>query len=381
MTRRASALSSVSNLVSIVIPCYNRSRLLPQTIASCALQTWRDLEVIVVDDGSEEDLETVVAEVRQQYGFGEHLKYVRQPHRGAGSARNFGTRMARGDFIQFLDSDDLLHPEKLERQLEQLRARPELDMVFCVDEQFRERPGDMRLLWNVPKRVDCADDLDRFLLEDSVWHTGSPLWRRRAINRVGQWNEDLLCWQDWEFHTGALCTGIRYECTPTILQYIRHHDGPRVSWSQLAAEDRERVCLCAGVLARDHLMEAGLFDAGKTQLLYLYFLRHLTALAWINADTAALRAELIDVLAPLASSHWRRYAFGVMRQVRSRFGFRKLLGIYLRLTKLDTPYRSLRNIVLVFAESVPPPALIRLVEAGAAHRERDHEPAVASPRP
>lgn len=97
--------------VSVIVPTYNRSAWIAATLRTVLAQTQRPHEVIVIDDGSADDTATVVA------GFGSGVKYVRQDNAGVSAARNHGARIASGDYLAFIDSDDLWHPRKLEVQL------------------------------------------------------------------------------------------------------------------------------------------------------------------------------------------------------------------------------------------------------------------------
>src|ERR1051326_5639298 len=106
-------------LVSIIIPCFNAARWLPATLQSALAQTWPNLEVIVVDDGSTDHS----AAIARRYE-GDRVRGVVQPNAGAAAARNTGLRHARGEFIQFLDADDLLAPEKIAKQMEALLRAP-----------------------------------------------------------------------------------------------------------------------------------------------------------------------------------------------------------------------------------------------------------------
>jgi glycosyltransferase involved in cell wall biosynthesis len=342
----------VSNLVSVIIPCYNRAVLLRQALASCALQTHRGFEVIVVDDGSEEDLRSAIDLARSDYGLGERLQYVRQQKRGGGSARNLGLRRAAGQFVQFLDSDDLLHPDKLKIQVAHLTMKPDLDMVFCLDEQFVETVGDIRVLWNVPGRPDVPEHLDRFLIEDTVWQTGSPLWRRSALERFGRWDEDLSCWQDWDFHVGVLCSGLRCECSDTILQYIRRHRGPRTQ--TLASLSKERDCFRAGKNACAHLSRNGLLNDAKKGLLLSYFVKHLIVLGeFSTAEAHGLRRELLGFMLGLALTWRRRMAIRTLWTLAGTPMFRVALTAYLVQTSYESPVSPLRDVV--HAGFLPPP--------------------------
>src|SRR3954469_7166587 len=119
-------------LISVVIPVYNGEAFLDQAIESALAQTWPRTEVVVVDDGSTDRS----AEIAGSYP----VELVRQENRGVGAARNRGVDAANGELLSFLDQDDMLRPEKLERQLEALLAEPEAGMSSCQMRVFLE-PG------------------------------------------------------------------------------------------------------------------------------------------------------------------------------------------------------------------------------------------------
>ena len=254
--------------VSIIIPAYNRADLLRETLASCLVQTYRNSEVVVVDDGSEESIAQVVELVCLDFDVPSVVRYIRQPRLGGNAARNRGLREAMGEWIQFLDSDDLLHPDKINIQRQILFKKPDLDMVFGLDEYFHEYPGDMQVLWNIPT---IQSDLDRFLWDDPVFHTGSPLWRRSALERIGPWDERLLCWQDWEFHIRALCRGIQYTHVPIVLQYIRDHDQVR-STNLAPLIDREQSKIQAALAVAHELKSAALWNTQRGDTLATFLL-------------------------------------------------------------------------------------------------------------
>ena len=110
--------------VSVIIPSFNRARLVALTIDSVLAQTWRDVEVIVIDDGSTDDTPAVLA------GYGNRIRSVRQPNRGMNPSRNTGIELARGKYLALLDSDDLWEPWKLELDLNLLGRFPDAAFVF-----------------------------------------------------------------------------------------------------------------------------------------------------------------------------------------------------------------------------------------------------------
>ncbi|MBP0028073.1 glycosyltransferase family 2 protein [Roseofilum sp. Guam] len=199
-------MSKNSN-ISIIIPTFNRQRLLTQTLDSVQAQTFAHWEVWVVDDGSTDGTEQYVTGIAAQ---DQRIHYVKRDllHRGAPACRNQGVELAQGDYIIFLDSDDCLAPSALENRFQHMEQHPELDFgVFgCI--LFRDRPGDTPLLWNAPTP---ENDLDRFLANDVPWQTTSPIWRKTALEKLGSWDETLITGQDWDQHLRALILNLQYQ--------------------------------------------------------------------------------------------------------------------------------------------------------------------------
>src|SRR5262245_54711913 len=128
-------------LVSTIIPVFNRPALLREAAASVLAQTYRPIEIIIVDDGSTdntfESVESLAAEHPSL------LRFLRIPNGGPGAAREAGRLMAEGEFIQYLDSDDLLLPRKFELQVGCLRSHPECDVAYGKTRFYRagDSPG------------------------------------------------------------------------------------------------------------------------------------------------------------------------------------------------------------------------------------------------
>jgi glycosyltransferase involved in cell wall biosynthesis len=195
-------------VISVIIPTFNRSKLLQQTLDSLQKQTFKDWEALVVDDGSEDDTEERVLQMGKADPRIHYIKRNITPS-GPSVCRNEGTNASKGNYIIYLDSDDCLAPGALENRFREMELRPELDFgVFpCV--VFQNQPGDMRFLWNL---IDSdQNDIDRFLSLDIPWQTASPIWRRAAILKLGSWNSNLLQWDDWEYHLRAIIRNLSYE--------------------------------------------------------------------------------------------------------------------------------------------------------------------------
>ena len=250
--------------VSIIIPTYQRSEFVLEAVLSAVKQSYSAIEVIIVDDGSDQKTLTEIEAIINHPDVQGRARLIKQDHAGVCIARNRGVQEALGKYIQFLDSDDLLHPKKVEVCKEVLDSDPELDMCYSLDEYFKNIPGDFGILWNSPLP---EFHLDRFLWDDPVWHTGSAFWRRSTLEALGGWKADLgIGYDDWEFHIRAICKEINYVFVPLILQFMRDHDLPR-SFNLGATPRLEESKRYAAELVWNHLNENSLNSVNRSDAL------------------------------------------------------------------------------------------------------------------
>jgi glycosyltransferase involved in cell wall biosynthesis len=198
---------TASSLVSVVVPTKNRFVLLQQTIASIQAQSHRSWEAIVVDDGSTDESAGWIQGLAER---DERVKWIPRPsarRAGASTCRNIGLQHAHGEYVIFLDSDDLLSPSCLEQRVAHLSQSPHLDFMVFQAEVFAEKPGDSGFILNV---ADQRYAIDRLLSLDHPWQTSGPIWRRESLQSIGGWDEALPSWQDWELHLRALCRGLAF---------------------------------------------------------------------------------------------------------------------------------------------------------------------------
>ena len=193
-------------VISIIIPTFNRYQLLPQTLKSVFAQTFQDWEAIVIDDGSEDETLFYLEYLRQQDARVRYSKRI-SALKGASVCRNQGTQLAKGKYLIYLDSDDYLAPQCLANRVEFMEQNQNLDFAVFPCLLFYENPGDMRLLWNIETGIH---DIDRFLAIDAPWQTTSPIWRREAVDKLGEWNSYVPSWQDWEYHLRAVLANLHY---------------------------------------------------------------------------------------------------------------------------------------------------------------------------
>lgn len=175
-------------------------------MASLQAQTMPRWRAIIVDDQSTDGAD---AEVLRATANDSRFELIRREDHvgGAPHCRNLGIAASKSPLLIFLDSDDLLANHALDQRVAFMNANPDIDFSVSPCLVFESTPGDMDILLNVNK---SEDDLDRYLKLDVPWQTTSPTWRRSAIERLGNWNEKLLSWQDWEYHIRALAMRMNY---------------------------------------------------------------------------------------------------------------------------------------------------------------------------
>jgi glycosyltransferase involved in cell wall biosynthesis len=228
------------NLVSIIIPCFNAERYLRETLDCALAQTYRPLEIILVDDGSK-DQTSEIARSRDS-----SIIVIRhENNRGLNHARNTGLRHARGAYIQFLDSDDLITCDKLERQAAVLDADPSCDVVFSEVHEFRDRVENARPeAWREHK--ERQDPLGAFLVVDGM-AIHAPLIRRSCVERAHGFAADLpIGGEDWDFWIRACLQGTKFTFLPGVLAYYRKH-ASSLSWSVSNYYQWEQVVLSRAI--------------------------------------------------------------------------------------------------------------------------------------
>jgi GT2 family glycosyltransferase len=212
-------------LVSIVIPCFNVDRFVAEAVNSALAQTHPAIEVIAVDDASTD------ATVEVLRGFGDRIRLeTNRANAGPGATRNRGLALARGEFVQFLDADDVLAPEKVQRCL--AAFADDSDMVFCRNEYFRDdhSRGLPALTQSLTTRLIGHMHWDparaaEYVLREEI-QTAMPLHRAEYLRRVGGFREDIWSMEDTELHFRLVLSGARIQRVDQVLVHCRHHGSP-----------------------------------------------------------------------------------------------------------------------------------------------------------
>jgi glycosyltransferase involved in cell wall biosynthesis len=340
-------------LVSVIIPTYDRARLVGAAIESALAQGDRDLEVIVIDDGSKDGTRETLT---RAYGSNPKVRLLSKANGGVSSARNLGIRESRGEFIAFLDADDVWLPGKLALQLECLRRFPEAGMIWtdmsAVDAEGRvlhERylrrmysayefyPASRDLFADGLKEsriggvtAYCGDIFSPMVLGNLV-HTSTALLRRERLDKVGFFNEDYKTGEDYPFHLKTCREGpVAFADAATVRYAVGLADALtspdkliQISLNYLStfertlALERGRISL-SPALIREQLSNAYAWvgqehlNAGLSREARSYFLKSLRT---NPKDLSRLK----PALASLLPSGVRARVAGFKRGLRARF--------------------------------------------------------------
>jgi glycosyltransferase involved in cell wall biosynthesis len=248
--------------VSVIVPTYNYGRFLPDALESVRGQTYQDWECIVLDDGSTDATAEIVRAVAANDG---RVKYLSQANRGPNAARNRGIAESSGEFIQFLDADDILPPTKLEAQVRALEADPSVGIVYSDARYFNDSPTNL-LPYRVPgprpstiPGTPAQDPLLRALIHNNIMVIEGPLSRRSVITTVGSLDESLARMEDWQYWLRCALSGVRFIADSAEESAVRvraHTDN----------STRNLLAMSTGELSIRRWLDGQLDDAGLRRL-------------------------------------------------------------------------------------------------------------------
>lgn len=205
-----------SPLVSVIIPNYNYARYIGQAVDSVLAQTFRNVEVIVVDDGSKDD------SLEMLRPYGDKVRVIAQANQGVAVARNAGAAESRGEFLAFLDADDVWLPEKLERQLQVLAGDSDVGLVHC-SMTLIDPDGAVCGESSNGKEGWISTDILRLQDEAVIGAGSTALVTRKAFDAAGGFDWRLSTAADWEFcYRVSVAHKIGYVPEPLVLYRIHN---------------------------------------------------------------------------------------------------------------------------------------------------------------
>jgi glycosyltransferase involved in cell wall biosynthesis len=234
------------HLVSVIIPTYNRAELLPRALESVLAQTYKHVEIIVIDDGSTDSTKAILEK------YSKNIRIIHADHCGTANARNLGMAASEGEYICFLDSDDSYYPYKIEAQVEVIEAHPEIDMISTeVSGIFPDGIADEYHLKNYHPtydkykltydtiysektdiRIECVNkivplytgNIFKFALLGTLIMSNTVLFKRKILDVVGYQDQRFKYGQDYNFVTRICkCFNVGFIDIPTYNIY--YHDG------------------------------------------------------------------------------------------------------------------------------------------------------------
>ena len=213
----------------MIVPTYNYGRFIGETLECLRAQTYVNWECIVVDDGSTDDTAERVSQFMQRDA---RFKFLRQENARQAAAKNNGLRNSAGHYIQFLDADDLIEPQKFEKQVEYLEAHREVDIVYGSMRYFKTETPEERLYWVwgenkpwMPETSGSGKEVLTALVRQNIMVINSPMIRRRVIDEVGLFDNKLPPAEDWDYWLRCAAAGMRFqfEDSPGTLALVRWH--------------------------------------------------------------------------------------------------------------------------------------------------------------
>lgn len=309
--------------VSIIIPCHNAAPYVAAAVSSALAQTYLEREVIVIDDGSAD------GSLRVIQSFGDTIRWETGANQGACRARNRGLALSRGEFIQFLDADDLLDPEKLTRQVPVacLHRRA----IVCCD--FRTE-----ILHEAPNPLICArrDSRDSVIFAlSTIIHTSAPLYPREELERVCGWRDDLPCAQDYELNLRLAVNGARFLHQSEVLYTVRRRPGSISSDSVRVLDQWREIYWESYHFLQEH---AALTDA-RAEAFAAGFVRH--ARAYIRHGLYEKATARFNEAFQMHPSGGLRMSYGrwtrILQRLLGPFSTERLVQLKRRLTTRAIP--------------------------------------------
>jgi glycosyltransferase involved in cell wall biosynthesis len=212
--------------ISIVMPCYNAGKTIKTSIGSVYRQTFRDFELIVVNDGSTDESLSILKKLAESYSG---LRVIDQPNKGAGPARNRGIKEAAGEFIAFLDSDDSWHPDCLSKLHQALMTDTNAAIAYCGWQNTGLAANRCKPF--VPADHEKPDKIET-LLRACPWPIHGALTRKSAIDAVGGFAEQWSSCMDYDLWL-RIASFNKIVLVPEVLAYYHHHAGEQITKNRL----------------------------------------------------------------------------------------------------------------------------------------------------
>lgn len=308
-----------SKLISIIVPSFNRADLIAETLNSVFSQTYQKWECIIVDDGSSDNTIDIInsfIEKDSRFSFIERNRFPK----GAPTCRNIGLDFSNGEFIIYLDSDDILAPYCLEQRINKFRVHFDMDFLVFKSLLFVDKPFSNGFYWNIDNE---ENDLSRFIKLDALWQTSGPIYKKEFLLKMKGFKEDLIFWQDYDLHLRCLLKKgmyLKFFDSPVDV-YIRDGRKDTISRSISFTGDikilKKRINFYYEILNEYHLKLSNEHLNSLFSILYFFssqyivrhgkyltFLKHWIKINRFNKNSFSIYKSLINVLLIKLSSRF-----------------------------------------------------------------------------
>ncbi|MGA2122746.1 MAG: glycosyltransferase family A protein [Methanoregula sp.] len=212
--------------VSVIIPCFNDGAFIDEAVNSVLRQTYRDVEIIIVDDGSDGETRERLQTYKQP-----SIRVIFKSHEGVATARNLAVGQASGEFILPLDADDRIHETYIEKAIRVMESDDDIGIVYCRAVLFGEQTG----MWDLPEY-----SFERILLQNMIFC--SALMRKADLEKVGGYNTNMTSgYEDWDLSLSLIDLGREVYMIPEVLFFYRVKDRSRTS--RMTNEDKATMHL------------------------------------------------------------------------------------------------------------------------------------------
>lgn len=211
------------NLVSIIIPVYNQEKYLAETLRSVINQTYFNWECILVNDGSKDGSVTVIKEhIAQDNRF----HFINSENKGVSNARNLALKQVKGDYILFLDGDDLIHPEKLQQSLSNFQENPDLSIVFNITTYFQDTIENILYDIKIDEKLLNFNSLILYWGEKIILPIHSAIIKKSLFESI-EFNTNLTAQEDWLVWLRLFKKNPKVVVLDAVLSYYRKHNFSR----------------------------------------------------------------------------------------------------------------------------------------------------------
>ncbi len=211
-------------LISCIIPVYNREQLIVECVNSLLAQSYDDYEVIIVDDGSTDQTPAIIKNLATEHP--DKIKTFSQSNQGPGAARQLGLDHAQGEYLQFLDSDDLILPSKFELFVQAFEGGNKPDIVYSTTHYYEIGNPQSYIIWKQTNKP--LDSLLPQFFQERIWGTATPIYKHSIVKQAGR-ILPLSCEEDLEFECRIGLQQPKLQFIDHHLTDIRHHSGDRFS--------------------------------------------------------------------------------------------------------------------------------------------------------